>query len=111
MASGGAMQRRTQVDAGAATGTDSEPVRVSQRWLLGRETDAGEFGRVVAEGVEAVVPYRGDTHAVLHELQGGLRSAMSYSNARTLTQFHERAQFVRITAAGQVESHPHDVQV
>lgn len=111
MASGGAMQKRTEVDASGDSGPEDAPPRLERRWMLGRETDAGEFGRVIAEGVEAIVPYRGDTHAVLHELQGGLRSAMSYSDARTVPEFHERASFVRITAAGQVESHPHDVQV
>ncbi|MCW2927744.1 MAG: inosine monophosphate dehydrogenase [Thermoleophilia bacterium] len=107
MASGGAMKKRSDMDASSAANN----TRMERRWLLGRESDMGEFGRVVAEGVEAVVPYRGDTHAVLHELAGGLRSAMSYSNSRSLTQYHERAQFVRITAAGQVESRPHDVEV
>ena len=107
MASGGAMKKRSDMDASSRTNN----TRQERRWLLGRETDAGEFGKVVAEGVEAVVPYRGDTHAVLNELAGGLRSAMSYSNARTLGEYHARAKFVRITAAGQVESRPHDVEV
>ncbi|MCW2925581.1 MAG: guaB [Thermoleophilia bacterium] len=111
MASGGAMRKRTEMDAGGAADADAGPTRPERRWLLGRETEPGEFGKVVAEGVEAVVPYRGETHAVLNELAGGLRSAMSYSNARTVGEFHERAQFVRITAAGQVESRPHDVEV
>jgi IMP dehydrogenase len=107
MASGGAMKKRSEMDSSA----DENNAHLERRLLLGRETDAGEFGRVVAEGVEAVVPYRGDTHAVLGELVGGLRSAMSYSNSRTVAQYHERARFVRITAAGQVESRPHDVEV
>lgn len=107
MASGGAMKRRSDMDASSSANNTHQ----ERRWLLGRESDSGEFGKVVAEGVEAVVPYRGETHAVLGELVGGLRSAMSYSNARSLSQFHERAQFVRITAAGQVESRPHDVEV
>lgn len=107
MASGGAMKKRSDMDSSAT----SNNTRLERRWLLGRENDAGEFGKVVAEGVEAVVPYRGDTHAVLNELAGGLRSAMSYSNSRSLEEYHERARFVRITAAGQVESHPHDVEV
>jgi IMP dehydrogenase len=107
MASGGAMKKRSEMDSSA----DENNAHLERRLLLGRETDAGEFGRVVAEGVEAVVPYRGDTHAVLNELVGGLRSAMSYSNSRTVAQYHERARFVRITAAGQVESRPHDVEV
>ena len=107
MASGGAMRKRSDMDSSSAQNS----TRLERRWLLGRESDAGEFGKVVAEGVEAVVPYRGETHAVLNELAGGLRSAMSYSNSRTLAEYHERAQFVRITAAGQVESRPHDVEV
>lgn len=107
MASGGAMKKRSDMDSSAAANS----TRLERRWLLGEESDAGEFGQVVAEGVEAVVPYRGDTHALLNELAGGLRSAMSYSNSRTLAEMHERAQFVRITAAGQIESHPHDVEV
>ncbi|MCW2960885.1 MAG: inosine monophosphate dehydrogenase [Thermoleophilia bacterium] len=111
MASGGAMQRRTEMDAAANRDGDQGTPTLETRWLLGRETDAGEFGQVVAEGVEAVVPYRGDTHTVLNELAGGLRSAMSYSNARTVPAFHASASFVRITAAGQVESRPHDVEV
>jgi IMP dehydrogenase len=111
MASGGAMQRRSEMDAAASRDGDQGTPTLETRWLLGRETDAGEFGQVVAEGVEAVVPYRGDTHTVLNELVGGLRSAMSYSNARTVPAFHASASFVRITAAGQVESRPHDVEV
>ncbi len=107
MASGGAMKKRSDMDSSA----ESNSTRMERRWLLGRESDAGEFGQVVAEGVEAVVPYRGETHAVLNELAGGLRSAMSYSNSRSLAQYHARAKFVRITAAGQVESRPHDVEV
>lgn len=106
MASGGAMKKRSEMDERGAR--DIRPQH-EQRWLLGTESDAGEFGRVVAEGVEAVVAYRGDTHPVVEQLVGGLRSAMSYSNSRTIAEFHERAQFVRITAAGQIESHPHDV--
>lgn len=111
MASGGAMRKRSEMDSSGGAAGEPPTTLLEQRWLLGRESDAGEFGRVVAEGVEAVVPYRGDTHAVLNELAGGLRSAMSYSNSQTLAEFHAKAQFVRITAAGQVESRPHDVVV
>jgi IMP dehydrogenase len=107
MASGGAMKKRSDMDSSATANS----TRLERRWMLGKENDSGEFSQVVAEGVEAVVPYRGDTHAVLNELAGGLRSAMSYSNSRTLAEYHARAQFVRITAAGQIESRPHDVEV
>lgn len=71
--------------------------------------DDTEFTPVVAEGVEAVVPLRDATATVLHGLVGGLRSGMSYSDARTIPEFHEKAHFVRITPGGLRESHPHDV--
>ncbi len=66
-----------------------------------------EFAQVVPEGVEATVPHRGAAGAVVHRLVGGLRSAMSYADARTLQEFHANARFVRITTAGLVESRPH----
>ncbi|MBC7461057.1 MAG: IMP dehydrogenase [Thermoleophilia bacterium] len=110
MASGGAMQRRSDMDS-AAESSEIDPPRNETRWLIGRDSRGGEFNKVVAEGVEAVVSYRGETHAVLNELVGGLRSAMSYSNARSVSAFHANAKFIRITSAGQVESRPHDVQV
>jgi IMP dehydrogenase len=106
MASRGAADRRSQVD-------DVEPTqpRIQHELPTGSAAEEGAFGRVVPEGVEAVVPYRGDAGDVLRELVGGLRSAMSYSNSTTIAQFHNNARFVRITSAGQVESHPHDVEV
>ena len=61
------------------------------------------------EGVEAVVPLKDATARVVSDLVGGLRSGMSYSNARTIKEMNERAQFVRITPAGLTESHPHGV--
>ena len=66
---------------------------------------------VVPEGVEAVVPYRGDVGEVVFQLVGGLRSGMSYCNARNLTELRRNATFVRITEAGRRESGPHDVEV
>jgi IMP dehydrogenase len=68
-----------------------------------------EFRPVVAEGVEAVVPLKGSAADVVHDLVGGLRSGMSYSNARTVAELRANARFVRITGAGLRESHPHDV--
>ena len=73
------------------------------------QDDDTEFTPVVAEGVEAVVPLRDATATVLHALVGGLRSGMSYSDARTIPEFHRKAHFVRITPGGLRESHPHDV--
>lgn len=75
------------------------------------ELDTAEFLEVVPEGVEAVVPYRGDVRDILYQLVGGLRSGMSYCGAETLTQLFEKAEFIRITPAGREESGVHDVSV
>src|SRR5262249_5417511 len=64
---------------------------------------------VVPEGVEAVVQYRGSVADVLYQHVGGLRSGMSYLNARTLTDLRNNARFVRMTDAGRSESVPHDL--
>jgi IMP dehydrogenase len=69
------------------------------------------FNEVVPEGVEAVVPFRGDVTDVIYQLVGGVRSGMSYCGARTLIELREMAEFVPITGAGMRESLPHDVQV
>ncbi len=67
--------------------------------------------KLVPEGVEGRVPYRGPLSGVVHQLTGGLRSGMGYVGARTLTELREKARFVRITSAGLRESHVHDVFV
>ena len=65
--------------------------------------------KLVPEGVEGQVPYRGPLAAVAHQLVGGLRASMGYVGAATVPQLKERGRFIRITAAGLKESHPHDV--
>ena len=65
-----------------------------------RQDEDEWLSQVVAEGVEAMVPYRGPVHEVLFQLAGGLRSGMSYSNAHNLEQLWQNARFVRITPAG-----------
>ncbi len=65
--------------------------------------------KLVPEGIEGMVPYRGPLAVVAHQLIGGLRASMGYSGASTIQQLHEKGRFVRITAAGLKESHPHDV--
>ncbi len=67
--------------------------------------------KLVPEGIEGQVPYRGPFAAVAHQLVGGLRAAMGYSGAATIPELKAKGRFVRITAAGLHESHPHDVQV
>jgi IMP dehydrogenase len=67
--------------------------------------------KLVPEGVEGQVPYRGPLSAVAHQLVGGLRAAMGYTGSANIADLQERSRFVRITAAGLKESHPHDVQM
>jgi IMP dehydrogenase len=71
--------------------------------------DQEDWDKVVPEGVEAVVPYRGHVRETLHQLVGGLRSALSYGGAFTIPELQEAAEFIEITPAGFRESLPHDV--
>ncbi len=71
--------------------------------------DPQDWDKVVPEGVEAVVPYRGHVHEILQQLVGGLRSGMSYGGARTIAELQRHAEFIQITPAGVRESLPHDV--
>jgi IMP dehydrogenase len=66
--------------------------------------------KLVPEGIEAQVPYRGPLAGVAYQLTGGLRAAMGYCGAATVTDL-QQARFTQITAAGLAESHPHDVQM
>jgi IMP dehydrogenase len=67
--------------------------------------------KLVPEGVEGQVPYRGPLAAVAHQLVGGLRASMGYAGAATIADLQQRGELIRITPAGLRESHPHDVQM
>jgi IMP dehydrogenase len=67
--------------------------------------------KLVPEGIEGQVPYKGPATAVLHQLVGGVKAAMGYTGSATLAEFRERAEFIRITNAGLRESHVHDVTI
>ncbi len=67
--------------------------------------------KLVPEGIEGQVPYKGPVANVLHQLTGGLRAAMGYVGAHTVSEFHSKAEFIRISNAGLRESHVHDVTV
>jgi len=67
--------------------------------------------KLVPEGIEGQVPYRGSTGAVIHQLIGGLRAAMGYTGCETIEEMRKNCRFVRITGAGLKESHVHDVQI
>jgi IMP dehydrogenase len=72
--------------------------------------DVEDVEKLVPEGIEGRVPYKGPLAAILHQLVGGLRQAMGYCGAATIEEM-KNARFVRITAAGLRESHPHDVTI
>ncbi len=73
------------------------------------QAEVGSDDKIVPEGIEGQVPYRGPLSAVAHQLIGGLHQSMFYVGARSVLELHERGRFVRITSAGLRESHPHDV--
>jgi IMP dehydrogenase len=75
------------------------------------QDDEDSADKLVPEGVEGRVPYKGSVVAVIQQLMGGLRSAMGYVGCETIAEMKRRAEFVEITAAGVRESHVHDVQI
>jgi len=77
------------------------------RYLKEEDDDEG----FVPEGVEAATPYKGTLASELHQLVGGMKSGMGYVGAASIPEFKERSRFVRVSAAGQTEGHPHDVMI
>ena len=77
----------------------------------GANIDNDDLNDIVPEGVEAMVPYKGSVIEIIRQLVGGVRSGLSYCGAKTISEMHENAEFIKITAAGYKESQPHDVDV
>jgi len=75
------------------------------------QKDVSDALKLVPEGIEGQVPYKGPIAPILHQMVGGLRAAMGYVGAANLEQFRQRARFIRITGAGLRESHVHDVMI
>jgi len=75
------------------------------------QDNTANVDKLVPEGVEGRVPYKGSVLAVIHQLMGGLRASMGYVGCATIDEMRERSEFVEITAAGVRESHVHDVQI
>ena len=73
--------------------------------------EGSEADKLVPEGIEGRVPYKGPLQPVIHQLLGGLRSSMGYTGCRTIDEMRTRPEFVRVTSAGMQESHVHDVQI
>jgi IMP dehydrogenase len=75
------------------------------------QAEVKDMLKLVPEGVEGQVPYKGPVANVVHQIVGGVRAAMGYTGCKTIEELHRRAEFVRITGAGMRESHVHDVVV
>ena len=103
MGSLGAMQGRGSGGAAGSAGRSYSKDRYFQDDVLSED-------KLVPEGIEGRVPFRGPLSTVIHQLTGGLRAAMGYTGSGTIEEL-QRAQFVQITAAGLKESHPHDIQM
>ena len=73
--------------------------------------ESTEAEKLVPEGIEGRVPYKGSMVSILHQLVGGVRSAMGYTGCRTIEEMRNKASFVRVTSAGMRESHVHDVTI
>jgi IMP dehydrogenase len=80
----------------------------SDRYFQQTEQDAE---KLVPEGVEGRVPFKGSVIAVIHQLMGGIRSGMGYLGCGTIDEMHTKAEFIEITSAGIRESHVHNVQI
>ena len=70
-----------------------------------------ESKKLVPEGIEGMVPYKGDVMETIHQLMGGVRSSMGYCGTKSIKEFHKNIEFIRITSAGMKESHPHDINI
>jgi len=79
-----------------------------ERYRQGHVTDSK---KLVPEGIEGMVPFKGHLSDQVYQLVGGVKSGMGYCGAKSLPDLWERKRFVRVSAAGQRESHPHDVTI
>ena len=75
------------------------------------QEDVADSLKLVPEGIEGQVPYKGPTGNMIHQLVGGLKAAMGYTGSKTIVDFHKNAEFVKISGAGLRESHVHDVTI
>ncbi|NUU95207.1 inosine-5-monophosphate dehydrogenase [Marinitoga sp. 1135] len=75
------------------------------------QSNVEETEKLVPEGVEGMVPYKGKAKEVIYQLLGGLKAGMGYIGAKNIAELHEKAEFIKITAASMKESHPHDISI
>jgi len=92
-------------------GMASRAANVARHEVDGKTDIDNIWNKIVPEGVEAIVSYRGDVTEVIYQLVGGLRSGMTYVGARSLEELYEKVVFIKITGSGKTESSHHDVNV
>ena len=80
----------------------------AERYFQGNVT---ESNKLVPEGIEGRVPYKGPVGNVIHQMVGGLRASMGYTGAATVDEMKKKAEFVRMTGAGHKESHAHNITI
>ena len=73
--------------------------------------ESDEIEKLVPEGIEGRVPYKGPMSAIVHQMVGGVRAAMGYTGCRDIEEFRSKPKFIKVTAASMRESHAHDVQI
>jgi len=100
--------KRFKVYRGMASLAASLGRKSKETGIISLEDDLNDY---IAEGVEAMVPYKGSLTDILKQLTGGIRSGLSYCGARTIPQMQENAEFIKISRAGFAESQPHDVSL
>ena len=83
----------------------------ADRYFQETQTGNPNADKLVPEGIEGRVPYKGSVVAILYQLAGGIRASMGYCGCATIADMQQQASFVQITAAGMRESHVHDVQI
>jgi len=70
-----------------------------------------ESSKLVPEGIEGRIPYKGPLQTVIHHLLGGVRAGMGYTGSKNIAELHKQAQFIKLTSAGMRESHVHNVSI
>jgi IMP dehydrogenase len=103
-------QGRTYVVYRGMGSLDAMKSSSGSRERYGQE-DVHDIGRLVPQGIEGLVPYRGSVVEVLYQFAGGLRYALGYVGARTIPEMQLKAKLVRVSMAGRQEAHPHDVRI
>ena len=88
-----------------------EAMRAGSRDRYAQDNEMMEEAKLVPEGIEGRVPYRGNIGAIIYQLVGGLRAGMGYTGSATIKELQEKAKFVKLTNAGLQESHVHDIVI